>query len=76
MLACPGPEPYWTPDRTAETWWDSPIHFDVLYADGDSSSIACSAHGVRGGANERGKKRKSNSSPDAASAVICVTFQS
>ena len=76
VLACPGPEPYWTPDLTAERWWDSPIHFGVLYADGDSSSIACSAYGVHGGANEGGKKkRKGGGSPEAASAVICVTFQ-
>jgi hypothetical protein len=64
VLACPGPEPYWTPDRTAARWWDSPIHFDVLYADRDASSIACSAYGVRGG------------SRGAASAVLCVTFRS
>ena len=76
MLACPGPEQYWTPDRIAEQWWASPIHFDVVYADGDASSIACSAYGVRGGANEGGKKkRKSSGSPDVASAVLCVTFQ-
>jgi hypothetical protein len=76
VLACPGPEPYWTPDRTAEQWWDSPIHFGVLYADGDSSAIACSAQGVRDGSNESSKKkRKSSGSPDAASAIICVTFQ-
>ena len=76
VLACPGPEPYWTPDRTAEQWWHSPIHFDVFYADGDSDSIACSAHGVQAGANEGEKqKRKEGGSPSAASAVICVTFQ-
>jgi hypothetical protein len=76
VLACPSPEPYWTPDRTAEQWWDSPIHFDVLYADEDATSIACSAYGVRGGANEGGKKkRKGGGTPDAASAVICVTFR-
>ena len=76
VLACPGPEPYWTPDRTAEQWWDSPIHHDVLYADGGSSAIACSAYGVQGGASGNGKnKRKSGGSSGAASAVICVTFQ-
>lgn len=63
VVACPGPEPYWTPDRAAAQWWDSPMHFNVLYADGDSSSIACSAHGVRRGLAE------------AASAVLCVTFR-
>jgi hypothetical protein len=76
VLACPGPEPYWTPDRAAEQWWESPIHFDVLYADDASSSIACSAYGVQGGASESGKnKRKSGGPSGAASAVICVTFQ-
>ena len=63
VLACPGPEPYWTPERTAARWWDSPIHHDVLYADGDSNSIACSAYRVNSG------------SAGAASAVLCVTFR-
>ena len=77
VVACPGPEPYWTPDRTAEQWWDSPIHFDVLYADRDSSSIACSAFGVRSGSSDDGKKKRNRSgSPDTASAVLCVTFKS
>jgi len=70
VIACPGPEPYWTPDRAAEQWWHSPIHFDVLYADGYSNSIACSAQGVSGRRNRRG------GSSDAASAVLCVTFRS
>ena len=76
VLACPGPEPYWTPDRAAEQWWESPIHFSILYADGDATSIACSAYGVRGGANEGGKKKRNGGgTQDAASAVICVTFR-
>jgi hypothetical protein len=76
VLACPGPEPYWTPDRTAERWWESPVHFDVLYADDASSSIACSAYGVQGGTSGSGKnKRKTGGSAGAASAVICITFQ-
>ncbi len=72
VLACPGPEPYWTPDRTAETWWGSPVHHDVLYADPDASAIACSAYGVHGGEK---KKNKNSRSSDAASAVLCVTFR-
>jgi hypothetical protein len=76
VLACPGPEPYWTPDRAAEQWWESPVHFGVLYADGDSNSIACSAYGVRSGTNGGGKRRgKSSGSAEAASAVLCVTFR-
>lgn len=77
VLACPSTEPYWTPDRAAEQWWDSPIHFDVLYADDYATSIACSAYGVRGGVNEGGKKKRNGGgTQDAASAVICVTFRS
>ena len=45
VLACPGPEPYWTPGLTAEQWWESPIHFDVLDADPDANTLACSAFG-------------------------------
>ena len=75
VLACPSTEPYWTPDRAAEQWWDSPIHFNVLYADDSATSIACSAYGVRGGANEGKKKRNGGGTQDAASAVICVTFR-
>jgi hypothetical protein len=70
VLACPGPEPYWTPDRAADQWWASPIHFDVLYADPDANAVACSAYGV----NSSGSKRRGRVS-DAAMAVLCVTFR-
>lgn len=70
VLACPGPEPYWTPDRAADQWWGSPIHFDVLYGDPDANALACSAYGVGGG----GGKRKGRVA-DAAMAVLCVTFR-
>jgi hypothetical protein len=66
VLACPGPQPYWTPDRTAEQWWASPVHFSVLYADPYANAVACSAYGAQGG----GKKKNSI----AAMAVLCVTF--
>jgi hypothetical protein len=70
VLACPGPEPYWTPDRAADQWWGSPIHFDVLYADPEANALACSAYGV----NSSGGKKKGRVS-DAAMAVLCVTFR-
>jgi hypothetical protein len=69
VLACPGPEPYWTPDRTADQWWVSPIHFDVLYGDPDANALACSAYGVNGDSRRRGRIA------DAAMAVLCVTFR-
>jgi uncharacterized protein YkwD len=69
VIACPGPEPYWTPDRTADQWWTSPIHFGVLYADTDANAIACSAYGVSGGGSRRGRVS------GAAMAVLCVTFR-
>lgn len=72
VLACPGPEPYWTPGRAAEQWWDSPIHHDVLYADGHANAVACSAYGVQGSNNNR---RRNQSASDAASAILCVTFR-
>jgi hypothetical protein len=75
VLACPGPEPYWTPDRAAETWWGSPVHHGVLYADPDASAIACSAYGVQGGGNNMKNKSRNSRAADAASAVLCVTFR-
>lgn len=70
VLACPGPEPYWTPDRAADQWWVSPIHFEVLYADPDANALACSAYGVSGDGN-----RRRGRVADAAMAVLCVTFR-
>jgi hypothetical protein len=75
VIACPGPEPYWTPDRAAEQWWDSPIHFDVLYADPSSNAIACSAYGVSNGDGGKKNRRGGGGTSGAASAVLCVTFQ-
>jgi hypothetical protein len=75
VIACPGPEPYWTPDRAAERWWESPIHFNVLYADPSSNAIACSANGVYDGDGGTKNRRGSGGPSGAASAVLCVTFQ-
>lgn len=63
VLACPGPEPYWTPDRAADIWWESPIHHAILYADSGANAVAC---------NAVGGSKKSRSAP--AMAVLCVTF--
>jgi hypothetical protein len=74
VLACPGPEPYWTPDLAAEQWWESPSHFAVLYADPYANALGCSASGLRDGAiasKGNGKNRRVG----AASAILCVTFR-
>jgi hypothetical protein len=75
VIACPGPEPYWTPDLAAERWWESPIHFDVLYADPSSNAIACSAYGVSSSDGGNNRRRGGVGTSGAASAVLCVTFQ-
>lgn len=75
VLACPGPEePYWTPGRTADEWWSSPAHFEVLYGDPDANTVVCSAAGVQGASSGRGRNRGGSRAAEAASAVLCVTF--
>jgi hypothetical protein len=64
VLACPGPVPYWTPERTAEIWWTSPVHREILYADPDANAVACGTYGTGG--------KKDRSAP--AVAVLCITF--
>jgi len=66
VLACPGPDPkgYWTPSRTAESWWTSPMHADILYGDFEATGIACGAYAPK----------KSGRSL-AAAAVLCVTYR-
>jgi hypothetical protein len=76
VLACPGPEPYWTPDLAAEQWWESPSHFAVLYADPDANALACSASGLREGATDgKGRGKSRSRTEGAASAILCVTFR-
>jgi hypothetical protein len=74
VLACPGPEPHWTPDLAAEQWWESPIHFAVLYADPYANALGCGASGLRDGATT-GKGKGKNRLEGAASAILCVTFR-
>jgi hypothetical protein len=73
VLACPGPEPYWTPALAAQQWWRSPAHFVVLYGDPYANAVACSALGLQSGVNEARRKGDVHL-VDAAIAVICVTF--
>ena len=74
VLACPGPEPYWTPARAAEQWWESPSHFAVLYADPYADALACGVAGMRSGV-QVGKPKGKIEAADAASAILCVTFR-
>jgi hypothetical protein len=73
VLACPGPEPYWTPARAAEQWWESPSHFAVLYADRYADALACGVAGMRSSV-QIGQQKGKTETADAASAVLCVTF--
>ena len=63
VIACPGPDGYWTPERIAEAWWASPGHQHVLYRNADARAIACGVRGPqRGGSAYR--------------AIACVTYRS
>lgn len=62
VIACPGPEGYWTPEKIADGWWDSPSHHKVLYADPTVNAVACGTHNPsRGGA--------------AYQTIVCTTFR-
>ena len=59
VLACPGPEGQWTPEKIADRWLHSPSHAQILYADPAATHVACGTYG-------------SNKGP--AVTVACVTF--
>ena len=64
VLACPGPDPYWTPERAADRWLTSPSHAAILYGDADANAVACGVYlprVVKGSI--------------MAVAVLCVTFR-
>lgn len=44
VLGCPGDGFYWTPRQIADGWWNSPSHFEELYADPDANALACGAY--------------------------------
>ena len=61
VIACPDTTGYWTPARLAQSWWDSPVHQRILYADPRASLVACGTYGLqRDGA--------------AYQTVACVTY--
>jgi hypothetical protein len=70
VIACPGPEAYWTPERAAAVWFSSPIHFDILYADSGVNAVACSTSG----ADDSKAGDSKNGQSIRAMAVLCVTF--
>lgn len=45
VIACPGDDGFWTPDRIAEAWWSSPMHQSILYGDPGARAVACGTYG-------------------------------
>ena len=62
VIACPGSDGYWTPARVADSWWDSPPHFRLLYADPAANAVACGTYGPQ----ENGA---------AYQTVACITYR-
>lgn len=61
VIACAEMTGHWTPARLAQSWWDSPVHQRILYADPRASLVACGTYGPhRDGA--------------AYQTVACVTY--
>jgi hypothetical protein len=44
-LACPDVDSggFWTPAGVSDAWWQSPPHYDTLYADTRPHGLACGA---------------------------------
>ena len=62
MLACPDDTGFWTADRIADAWLNSPVHFDEIYGDGDANAVACGTYNaLRGG--------------QAYETIACVTYR-
>jgi hypothetical protein len=62
VLACPDETGYWTSDRIADAWLNSPVHFGEIYGDGDANAVACGTYG-----SQRGGR--------AFETIACVTFR-
>jgi uncharacterized protein YkwD len=62
VLACPDESGYWTSDRIADAWLNSPGHFQEIYGDGDANAVACGTYG-----SQRGGR--------AFVTIACVTFR-
>lgn len=63
VIACPAPDGYWTSERVADAWWDSPSHRTALFGDPATNLIVCGAHHPSDGGA-------------AYQLVICVTYRS
>ena len=62
VLACPDDTGFWTADRIADAWLNSPVHFDEIYGDGDANAVACGTYNaLRGG--------------QAYETIACVTYR-
>jgi uncharacterized protein YkwD len=61
VLACPDDNGFWTSDRIADAWMNSPAHFQELYADFDANAVACGTYG-----SQRGGR--------AFETIACVTY--
>jgi hypothetical protein len=60
VIGCPMDGFQWTPEQIANSWWESPAHFQSLYGDPDANVVACGGYGQ----GRRGYE-----------AVACVTFR-
>lgn len=49
VLACPDDRGFWTAPKIADGWWNSPTHFESLYADRRVNAIACGTFGPQNG---------------------------
>ena len=63
VIACPGPEGFWTAPRIADVWWGSPHHAGILYGDRDANLVACGTYGPQRGGS-------------AYLTIVCVTYRS
>jgi len=61
VLACPDGNGFWTSDRIAEAWLNSPGHFEEIYGDPDANAVACGTYGAQRGGR-------------AFETIACVTY--
>jgi hypothetical protein len=60
VIGCPMDGYQWSPQQIANSWWESPAHFQALYGDPDANIVACGGYGQ----GRRGYE-----------SVACVTFR-
>jgi hypothetical protein len=62
VLACPGENGFWTAQKIADGWWNSPTHWQSLYGDPRVNAVACGTYGPQN--NGR-----------AYQTIACVTYK-